>query len=190
MVDKVLNALGEVGIYYQQLYVIWSVLALMAVSLLIVFRKQRKRLWWRAGVLILLVLMARWAMFENPVAWRAYRKLLNVNQLGFRHDAEVDIRIRRFWTTPQGRPDSPSVPFLAVGSSQTGALFKTVYSLGPDVSEQIEFFSMAGMGPLDILLYKDDIFNYGPNNIILYLSEATLTHRKRAAAGPLFITAL
>jgi hypothetical protein len=60
-----------------------------------------------------------------------------------------------------------NVKYLAVGSSQTGA----VYNFSDDTLSNFKVKSLAGLGPLDLYLYRYNILNYHPEKILLYLSD-------------------
>jgi hypothetical protein len=56
---------------------------------------------------------------------------------------------------------------LAVGSSQTGAIYLPYTAQDPN----LVVFTLSGMGPLDLVLYEDLIRHHVPDTVILTLSD-------------------
>lgn len=130
----------------------------------------RVKFWGRSVVFaILAILVMRIILFSNPVAWTAYDKFLDIDDLGFRNNKLVSFERNKFLRRPQ------KVEYLAVGSSQVGAVFGRYDYL--DKSNQFITFTLAGMTTMEYVLYKDHIAKYQPKNIILYLSEFGLSRQ-------------
>jgi len=108
--------------------------------------------------LILTILVIRFLLFGNPGAWALFTELLTPAEVGYR---EYDVMEHEQNKYELGPPPE----FLAIGSSQIGAIF------APADSQRLELFSLAGMGPLDMELYRSWIAGVRPGHVILYLSE-------------------
>lgn len=110
----------------------------------------------------LAVLVLRAALFDNPLAWRAYQELLDRSDLDFRPRAMLRYNL-------QALQRAPDVRYLAVGSSQVPAVFGRYDML--DDTNQLVVFTLPGMSIMEYVLYWDAIRRYQPETIILYLSE-------------------
>ena len=114
-------------------------------------------------ILILLIFFTRLLLLDNPFAWKIYHKILTQQDIGYREFDIIGTQIDRFKRSLMPKPTK----FLAVGSSQVGGIF---YNWGgPPID--LKIYSVAGMKPIDYLLYRDDLQKYRPQNILLYLSE-------------------
>jgi hypothetical protein len=128
-----------------------------------------------AGRLIfLLVLIAagRTAVFDNPVLWTHFERRLNAGLIGWRQYDLLVIKRDSFLE------EDAAPKFLAVGSSQTGA----IYSSYSNSSEQLEVYAVAAMMPLDFLLHSSEILKKRPQWVMLYLSEFDLAKGLTASA--------
>ncbi len=114
-------------------------------------------------ILILLIFFTRLLFLENPVAWKVYQRILTQQDIGYREFDIITTQIDRFKRSLMPK----STEFLTVGSSQVGAIFS--HWGGPSID--LKIYSVAGMKPIDYLLYWDELQKYHPQNIILYLSE-------------------
>lgn len=118
---------------------------------------------WRMGVtLVLSIVSLRYLLFANPVAWLAYDRLLNEDDVGRRQDAALLLETRRYLRHPH------PVEYLAVGSSQTWAIYNQIAS----DDARFDLFTMPGMEPFDFVLYREYIARYRPRSILLYVSES------------------
>jgi hypothetical protein len=103
-------------------------------------------------------------LFWNPLFYIYASKHLNASDIGFRQYDALRLELDRFKKHTPAR-------YLAVGSSQTLAIYTEYQNKNtPDFS----IFSMAGLGPLDFLLYKDIIKSRCGSTIILTLSDFDL----------------
>jgi hypothetical protein len=119
---------------------------------------------WRGAALAALVILAvRVALFGNPLAWGAYYVALQ----GHADWRQTDVIAERFRSM---LPPPRSAEFLAVGSSQTHAIYR---SLSRE-QEELQLFSLAGMTPMDMALYRDTIIALQPKQVLLYISEIDL----------------
>lgn len=110
---------------------------------------------------VLCVLSIRLLLFGNPAAWIVYGKVLRSNGV------EERMRDVTLYETAKYMRQPESLEYLAIGSSQAGAFFSGYAAAHSDFA----CYSLAGMGPLEFLLYKDFISGFHPRNVILYLSE-------------------
>lgn len=116
---------------------------------------------WRVAVnTVIVILIVRIALFQNPLAWYVYHHTLDPEVIGWRQSSVLYDEFARYKKHDQ-------VKYLAVGSSQTGA----VYNFSRDTLNNFEVKSLAGLGPVDLYMYRHNILNYGPETILLYLSD-------------------
>lgn len=133
---------------------------------------------WRAiarGVVLFLAL--RILFVGNPWAWSVYEANLRARHVGWRQMSVIREELRSFLRPPRG------VRFLAVGSSQTDALYDRIAR----EREDLRVFGLAGLFPLDFVLYQDRIAEYRPEVVLLYLSEFDLARvhdAERAVLAP------
>ena len=116
--------------------------------------------------LFVLVTASRLCLFGNPFAWAIYSKFLRVDDVDYRPSDVIRIEERKYQF---GLPQNHS-KYLAVGSSQIGCIFVNATARAAGIRN----FSLAGMGPLDFVLYSDYICDCSPEYVILYLSEFDL----------------
>jgi hypothetical protein len=133
---------------------------------------------WRAIVRgIVLFLALRVLLFGNPWAWSVYEANLRARYVGWRQMSVIREELRADLRPPRG------VRFLAVGSSQTDALYDRIAR----EREDLRVFGLAGLFPLDFVLYQDRIAEYRPEVVLLYLSEFDLARvhdAERAVLAP------
>ena len=133
---------------------------------------------WRGiarGVVLFFAL--RVIFFGNPWAWGVYEANLRARHVGWRQMSVIREELRSWMRPPQG------VRFLAVGSSQTDALYARIAT----EREDLRVFGLAGLFPLDFVLYQDRIAAYRPETVLLYLSEFDLARvhdAERAVLAP------
>jgi len=128
-------------------------------SLSIAFLVRRP---WRTGLLILICLLAlRLLLWGNPLIWAFYERALTPQEVGWRQ-ADVIREERRKYLPVESSPR-----YLAVGSSQTGAIYDDYAAH----SAKLDSFVMAAMSPLDFVLYDDYIVRRRPEHVLLLLSE-------------------
>lgn len=122
--------------------------------------RRRGSLAWRIAFLVACLISIETLLFRNPAFFRSASLCLDVEDLGWRQAAALVKETARF-------KRSCSAPILAVGSSQTGAIYDTYAGQDPDLS----LFTLSGMGPLDLVLYEEVIQKHTPGTIILTLSD-------------------
>jgi len=105
-------------------------------------------------------------IFWNPLFYSATSHFLTASNIGFRQVDALTTETLRFKKNIHSE-------YLAVGSSQTGALYYKYSSTHPEIS----ILSMAGMGPLDFLLYRNIIKSKCSGTIILTLSDFDLCRK-------------
>lgn len=139
--------------------------ALLGLSVRGRFRLPRR---WRPvarwGALFLLM---RIALLGNPWIWQFYGGVLDAEEVGWRQASVIGLQ--RDLLHP---PDS-GVRYLAVGSSQTGRIY-VEYAREHD---DLELFTLAGMTPVDLVLYEEAILHRRPRTILLYLSDFDLARK-------------
>ncbi|MFC3126119.1 hypothetical protein ACFOD4_13710 [Pseudoroseomonas globiformis] len=148
-----------------------AVLLTQLVAIGLGFWLVRRRLHglWRTSAFALLGLLAlRVALFGNPVAWGAYYVALQ----GHADWRQTDVIAERFRSL---MPARPGAEFLAIGSSQTFAIYREI-TRGRD---DLQLFSLAGMTPMDMMLYRDRILALRPQHVLLYISEFDLAAELR-----------
>jgi hypothetical protein len=123
----------------------------------------------RVGAFVVLTTLAlHLALFGNPVAFGAYYFVLR-DHADWR---QSDIMAERFKSM---MPTGNGVEWLAVGSSQTYAIYGDMAKSRDD----LEVFSLAGMTPMDMVLYQDRILRLKPRHVLLYVSEFDLAAELR-----------
>lgn len=116
---------------------------------------------WRAVINIgITILIIRIILFQNPLAWYIYNHTLEPEVIGWRQSSILYDKFNQF-------KDHEKLKYLAVGSSQTGA----IYNFSRDTLSNFRVKSLAGFGPVDLYLYRYNILNYSPEKILLYLSD-------------------
>lgn len=126
---------------------------------------------------LVLFLALRVVLLGNPWAWAVYESNLRARHVGWRQMSVIREELRSWMRPPQG------VRFLAVGSSQTDALYARIAT----EREDLRLFGLAGLFPLDFVLYQDRIAQYRPEVVLLYLSEFDLARvhdPERAVLAP------
>jgi len=111
-----------------------------------------------AGIAIFIAIDV--AFFFNPLFFFYANRFLKAKDIGYRQAAALRTEIYRF------KKESPS-PFLAVGSSQTGV----IWGAYAQTHQNLSILKLAGMEPLDFLLYKDIIASRCKQVIILTISD-------------------
>lgn len=142
-------------------FLAWS---LLSVGLMALAWRQAVALpspWREAARFLVLVLALRFALLDNPVAWDGYAARLEAAQAGRRQirtalEESAHYRWRR-----------RGIQYLAVGSSQTGSIYRNYR----DSHEDLEILTLAGMKPLDFVLYREYVASHRPEHVFLYLSE-------------------
>lgn len=110
----------------------------------------------------LVILLVRLILFDNMASWGCYFKILSPADIGWRQKDVIIHEVKRSFKWP-----AQEIKYLAVGSSQTGAVYKRY----ADKNSDFRTFVLAGLGPMDMYLYRDYIARYSPEYILLYLSE-------------------
>ena len=129
---------------------------------------------WRIGFILACIISLETLVFRNPVFFRLAAHYLDVEDIGWRQARALIKENMRF-----KRP-CPT-PLLAVGSSQTGAIYVPYATADPN----LVIFTLSGMGPLDLVLYEDLIRHHAPGTIILTLSDFDLGRQPSLAGAKL-----
>jgi len=107
------------------------------------------------------ILVIRLMLLENPVAWRCYERHLTHKDVGTRQRNAIHEERKRYYLR------KAEVRYLAVGSSQTGAIYRHYRAVDP----RLEILTLAAMNPFDLVQYRRHCASYAPVTILLYLSE-------------------
>ncbi len=114
---------------------------------------------------ILIIILIRLILFDNIISWICYHTLLTPSDIGFRQRDTITQEFKKFLKYPASESK-----YLAIGSSQTGAVYGEYSKLHKDFRK----IEMSGLGPLDMYLYRNYFAGYKPKYILLYLSEFDL----------------
>jgi hypothetical protein len=114
----------------------------------------------------------RLLLVGNPWIWRFYAAKLRPADIGWRQYSAVRKK-RDSFLPPPGK-----TPYLAVGSSQTGAIFLPYADRHPD----LRMFTAAAMSPFDFVTHAQQIFRLGADTLLLYLSDFDLARQPERAA--------
>lgn len=136
------------------------------IIVLILVKSGLRSSWRTIPSVIVVVLLVRLFLFDNPWSWLFYKNFLTVDDVGWRQMAVINYEYTKFFKRPQ------KTKYLAVGSSQTGALYAP-YSRKYN---EPKIFTLSGLNSLDLILYKKHIKSFKPDYILLYLSEFDLAH--------------
>lgn len=133
-------------------------------TLVFLFRRiPHSRPYRSVGTFALIYLGFRILVFSNPLFLTASYYLLSPKNIGYRNKDALRIYASRNWKLD-------SADFLAVGSSQTGALYGAL----AEKDSNLATFSVAGMGSMDFNLFIEDILQRKPKTVILSMSEFDL----------------
>ncbi len=121
-----------------------------------------------ATSLLVAFLVLRLLLVGNPWAWQFYAQHLKHGDVGWRQYSV--IHETRYGYLGMQMPSR----YLAVGSSQTNA----IYAKYAQQHKELAIFEMAGMMPIDLMLYREQIARYRPEVILLYLSEFDLAREQ------------
>lgn len=158
-ISEKLIQLGSID--YYEIILPWIVCLIIVVSGMYALRFSKNKLF-RLGIYsVLFYACLRLFLFDNPLSWLVYRQVLTWQEIGFREKAIIEQNLRKFIVPPS------DLKFLALGSSQTGAIFSN-YAKNNHNFYKIEY---PGMGPLDYYLHSDTVANIKPETLILFLSE-------------------
>ena len=114
----------------------------------------------RPVLLIAFILLMRIALFQNPLAWYTYARMLQVEDVGFRNRDCLRYELSKY------EKHSP-LRILAIGSSQMSAVFRFPEGFPDDVQRR----GLAGLGPIGLYLMRQDIAEMQPEYLLLYVSD-------------------
>jgi hypothetical protein len=155
---------------YFPLPVITTLLACLVLWLISLYYLLSNRHSFRGKVILLGLIIGittNIMLFRNPLFYLYASKHLNASDIGFRQYDALSIELDRFKRHAPAR-------YLAVGSSQTGAIYTEYHNKN---APRFSIFAMAGLGPLDFLLYRDIIKSRCSSTIILTLSDFDLARK-------------
>lgn len=159
---KPLDVFG-VGAYYTIYYAVYIAALIVLAAVLRRFRAHLPGWFVFLSSALMLLFAVRLVLFDNPVALRFYSRHLNAEATGLRQMGVLELEAAKY----RRNLKTPRLPYIAVGSSQVGAIFSHWVS---DNADRLVVFSLAGMKPLDFVLWRREIAAYRPGTIILYLS--------------------
>lgn len=124
---------------------------------------RRRRLPLRAKLFTAALIFGsvRFALVGNPWVWDAYAARLHPEDIGWRQVSVVSKRVESL------DPPPPARRLLAVGSSQTEAVYRAYAERHPELA----VFEMAAMGPFDFVTYSPLIRRQNPDTLLLFLSD-------------------
>ena len=146
---------------YHVAYVLPAVIKLTAALIACVFLWIKKPRWRNAGYAVILVLLVRLVLFENPYSWGYYFKTLGANDVGWRQQTTLGGEYYKFFKIAKPKK------YLCVGSSQTYGIY-TPYS---KEHNHLIVFNLSGMGPMDMYLYRQYVIDRRSEYILLFLSD-------------------
>ncbi|MFH2066104.1 MAG: hypothetical protein ABIK15_12960 [Pseudomonadota bacterium] len=118
----------------------------------------------KSTAFIAFAIMVELLLFQNPLLFKISTKYLKAADIGWRQSGALKKEVLRFKNVIKAN-------YLAVGSSQTGAVYGSFSLKNPEVLSR---FAIAGMGPLDLYLYKELIKKSCNGTILLMLSDFDL----------------
>ena len=162
-IQKSLDDYSHLGILNTDLIVAPFFMVALAVVLMVYIKKKRWH--FRLPVyLFLCIVIGRLLLWNNPVAWYVYYKTLDWKDVGSRQVTVMADQVSRYFSP------SDKLKYLAVGSSQTGA----VYSKYAKKNEHLYKVQFSGMGPVEYFLHRGMVDRLEPEYVLLYLSEFDL----------------
>ncbi|NCD40857.1 MAG: hypothetical protein EOL88_02070 [Bacteroidia bacterium] len=150
------------------------ILALSILGVVSFYLQRRRRASWLSMVICGIILYGCFVVliFGNGPIIRIYKRLLKHWNIGWRQASTLAREAELY------EKDLPQYDFLAVGSSQTYAL----YTEFARKHEEVSVFNIAGMNILDIILYENAIERLSGGHILLMLSDFDLC-RQPAVTG-------
>ncbi len=113
---------------------------------------------------LLIVMTARFLLFGTPLSWFTYYATIDSNFVDPRERDIIANKIKTFFLPP------PQQKFLAVGSSQTRAVYSHFSKHNPILG----YYTLAGMQPADFVDEYTEIVKRRPKVVLLYISEFDL----------------
>lgn len=181
MMEEMLAKIAQINFEF----LLYIAAELAALAVVYIYSKRLTQRWQTAINLGIIILIIRIILFQNPLAWYVYHHTLDPEVIGWRQSSVLYDEFAQY-------KSYDNVKYLAVGSSQTGA----IYRFSNDTLSDFRVKSLAGLGPVDLYLYRYNILNYHPEHILLYLSDfdmgrpATLETVKLAPAQGLHFPAV
>ena len=127
----------------------------------------------KSGYTILIILIIRIALFNQPFSWNFYNSYLDGKNVGWRQKKVILQKHKEFLRKPK------NIKFLAVGSSQTNA----VYGHYASKHDNFETIVLPGCDALSLALYRKHIESFKPKYLLLYLSEFELARPPSLSAA-------
>lgn len=160
--DRIFGPIG-IGSYYIVYYLILTVILVSMTAAAFFYRNNLKVKTSDFLTTVTLFLFLRIVLLDNPLAFGLYTNLLPSEAIGYRQHDAIYMEMQKYKRSfvPE------ALDFLAIGSSQVGAIFHHWEGL----PGRIKVFSLAGMKPIDYVLYRSQIKALRPACIVLHLSE-------------------
>lgn len=137
---------------------------------LLAWKWKRIRKPFRAlSIFVLFILLMRCVLFYNPIAWEYWERTRTPDKVGYINHTFMLMQQKRHYANDL-KPKKTET--LAFGTSQIWAVF----GAAANASDQLNAFSIPGLGPWGYDLYRDIVKGYNPRTIILYVSEFDLAH--------------
>ena len=118
------------------------------------------------GLAVLLFVAGNVFLFQNPFLFALSSRYLDGRDIGWRQADALKAESYRF-------SKNLAAEFLAVGNSQTNA----IYASYAKTEKRLAVLSMAGLNPMDYLLYKNIIKSLCNRTIILTVSDFDLGYK-------------
>lgn len=119
-------------------------------------------------IAILIIFVIRILLFSNLPVWEYYYDSLYFSDLGFRQRSLIKTQTNDYVL----RKNPMEVDILAVGSSQVRQIFLS--HSREELISKLEVFTVSGFGPIDLMLFRNNIKTFNASTIILYMSEFDL----------------
>lgn len=159
---------------FKIIFLIYAIIFLIAFAVLIYRKKSISNRSKYILIAIMVFVGLRMFIFNNPIFFKVASSKLKTEDIGWR---QADV----LRTDQNGFFEQGSFDYLAIGSSQVGAVFNKYAG----AHKNFNVFSLAGMGTLDFVLYQPYIKHFNPKNIILYLSDFDLCRQPLISSATL-----
>jgi hypothetical protein len=161
------------GIYSLNTTEFGHTFVMAAVVALLLWLGLRKASRWSFYLLVAgTYLGLRLLLFGNPVAWYAYYLALDVDKIDMREKDTIVSEAKKFFVPDQ-------LKYLAVGQSQTWAIYRKYSNEHPDF---VRYFELGGMTSVDMVGCLGRILEMHPEHVLLYLSGFDMSRQPQYSA--------
>lgn len=161
---NIINIILNFFIDFNSSYTLTFAFKLTGAMIMFIFLWRFKPRWRNAGYAVVIIVLVRMAIFDNPYIWGHHFTKLNTDDVGWRQQSALGVEYYKFFKINEPKK------YLAVGSSQSYAIY-TPYS---KEHNHLIVFNLSGMTPLDMFFYRHYIVERKPEYILLFLSEFDL----------------